>query len=645
MRQHGPLTSILVAVIAMPWLVFPQSNSQGDVVSSKGWSAHLVSVRQAEKLEMDLGNVMAYDSARLRGGDAFLLVSLRIDRGNAAADLTLSKKSVCVVDEQGGRFAMYGVFSGRTYDLRSPEISYTKSGDVTLIFCVSGGSSRYSLTLSDDFPPQPLSATETTGASEKPAQSRLVLPRVSAAPGDGSKVNITLRLGTEATAKRESTGLFSAFGSVVARDPNGRIVACGTTAQEVIDGVPVSILRGDFFVRSDLTLVGDFRWDGNRPGATHTIVGNITLFDYAFESSREDPLVFVLTEEGYQYKQGTGKVLDKTTGVTTLLPPPAMAVREPSQPEKAPTGASSVPPPAQSAKPKPLAVVPVPAKTAAPVGRVEPLRLDGEPFLDQNTVMVPLRGIFEWLGADVRYEAGRITALPGPGDTKREIRLRIGERKAFVNDAELPLAVAPTIRRGRTYVPLRFVSEALGASVAYDPEKRSVGIRHGDREAEVVLGVSSPQPSAAVTVAKTASPMGTNAFRPDLVVPDYLLLSVWAMSGGFVNDDLEKAAIPVLKKHGLINVRPKELIEYGEDSPAVMDWQAKLVLPSFGRNWVDPLFVALGRHGDFPAVSFRNGHTVAHLVKGRYQMSVSPGTEIQLSGVTWIFQKGKWVRR
>jgi hypothetical protein len=362
----------------------------------------------------------------------------------------------------------------------------------------------------------------------KPAEGRLVLPRVATAAGDGSNVKVTLRLGTEATAKREGTGLFSAFGSVVARDPNGRIVACGATAQEVIDGVPVSTLRGDFFVRSDLTLVGDFRWDGNKQGATHTILGSITLFDYAFESSREDPLVFLLTEEGYQYKQGTGKVLDTSTGVTTQLPPPVTPLPEPSQLTAAPTGGRSTVGPAKSAETKPRAATP----------------------------------------------------------------------------------------------------------------------------------------------AKTASPRGTQVFRPDIVVPDYLLLSVWAMTrsgaaalakGGFgkvevysaystssdrpsVNDRLEKAAMPLLKKHGLMGAKPKKLIGYGEDSPAVIDWQAKLVLPSFGRNWVDPLSVVLGRHGNLPAVSFRNGRAVARLVSGRYQMSVTPGTEIQVSGVTWAFQKGKWRR-
>lgn len=58
-----------------------------------------------------------------------------------------------------------------------------------------------------------------------------------------------------------------------------------------------------------------------------------------------------------------------------------------------------------------------------------------------------------------------------------EIILEIGSKTAYVNDKPIELDVAPFIESGRTFVPVRFISEALGCDVEWDSLTESVIIR------------------------------------------------------------------------------------------------------------------------------------------------------------------------
>jgi hypothetical protein len=94
------------------------------------------------------------------------------------------------------------------------------------------------------------------------------------------------------------------------------------------------------------------------------------------------------------------------------------------------------------------------------------------PIERAGRVFVPLRGVFERLGASVVYQAGVINAT-GNG---RDISLTIGSTQATVNGNPQVLDVAPFIVGASTYVPLRFVSQALGAAVNYDDSTTTVAI-------------------------------------------------------------------------------------------------------------------------------------------------------------------------
>lgn len=123
-----------------------------------------------------------------------------------------------------------------------------------------------------------------------------------------------------------------------------------------------------------------------------------------------------------------------------------------------------------------LAVV-APAPTAAQATvRVfvdgAPVSFDQPPIVVGSRVLVPLRGVFERMGATVSWEASTRTVIAIRTGTV--VELAIGRPSALVNDRLVALDVPPMIVAGRTLVPLRFISEALGAAVQYQEATRTV---------------------------------------------------------------------------------------------------------------------------------------------------------------------------
>lgn len=91
---------------------------------------------------------------------------------------------------------------------------------------------------------------------------------------------------------------------------------------------------------------------------------------------------------------------------------------------------------------------------------------DSEPHMSQNRVFVPLRGVFEQMGATVMWNGS--TRMVTARRANTDVQLTIGSRTAYVDGAPVALDVAPHMMNGRTMVPLRFISETLGADVRWD---------------------------------------------------------------------------------------------------------------------------------------------------------------------------------
>lgn len=99
---------------------------------------------------------------------------------------------------------------------------------------------------------------------------------------------------------------------------------------------------------------------------------------------------------------------------------------------------------------------------------------DQTPVIIEDRVLVPLRAIFESLGAEVYWnnDTRSVTATRG-GTT---IFLTIGSSILYKNEEAVYMDVPGQIIGDRTMVPLRAVSESLGSSVYWDNETRTVRI-------------------------------------------------------------------------------------------------------------------------------------------------------------------------
>lgn len=107
-----------------------------------------------------------------------------------------------------------------------------------------------------------------------------------------------------------------------------------------------------------------------------------------------------------------------------------------------------------------------------------PLQLDTKAYYKDNRTMVPLRGVFEAVGATVGWDNETQTAMIVKDDGSKIdfIFLQIGQTTAFVNSEAKTLDVPAEISNGRTMVPLRFVIDELGAKVEWIKETNTVAI-------------------------------------------------------------------------------------------------------------------------------------------------------------------------
>ncbi|HHP50445.1 MAG TPA: hypothetical protein ENM97_00785 [Moorella mulderi] len=104
----------------------------------------------------------------------------------------------------------------------------------------------------------------------------------------------------------------------------------------------------------------------------------------------------------------------------------------------------------------------------------QPRSLPAAPYLERGTAMVPFRFIGEELGAEVDYDnaAQKVSYLT----PEHRVELKIGSRQGVFDGRIEDLPVPPTLVNGTTMVPLRAVSEGLGAEVKWDEGTRTVTI-------------------------------------------------------------------------------------------------------------------------------------------------------------------------
>jgi hypothetical protein len=149
------------------------------------------------------------------------------------------------------------------------------------------------------------------------------------------------------------------------------------------------------------------------------------------------------------------------------------------------------------------------------------MSFDQPPIVQAGRVFVPLRSIFQQLGASVVYANGQINAT-GRG---RTVALTIGSTQATVSGQPVTLDVAPFVVGSRTLVPLRFVAQSLGASVNWNDANSTVTIDSGNNRNYRVS-------NANVNYISEAPPQLPEYQQPYAPAPNYIWTpGYWAWSG------------------------------------------------------------------------------------------------------------------
>ena len=92
--------------------------------------------------------------------------------------------------------------------------------------------------------------------------------------------------------------------------------------------------------------------------------------------------------------------------------------------------------------------------------------MDVAPIIVSSRTMLPVRYVAEALGATVVWDGDTSTATITTAGT--ELKITVGASEAVVNGQAVRLDSPAFIENSRTYMPVRFVAETLGATVAWD---------------------------------------------------------------------------------------------------------------------------------------------------------------------------------
>ncbi|MBT9165286.1 MAG: hypothetical protein DDT23_01301 [candidate division WS2 bacterium] len=110
-----------------------------------------------------------------------------------------------------------------------------------------------------------------------------------------------------------------------------------------------------------------------------------------------------------------------------------------------------------------------------------PFTMDSSPIIKDGRTFLPVRYVAEPLGANISWDnhTKKVTITLEP----TVLELWVGKPVARVNGKDTPIdsqnsRVVPIIINGRTLLPLRFISETLGAQVLWNERDRTISVNY-----------------------------------------------------------------------------------------------------------------------------------------------------------------------
>ncbi len=131
-----------------------------------------------------------------------------------------------------------------------------------------------------------------------------------------------------------------------------------------------------------------------------------------------------------------------------------------------------------------------------------------------GTILIPIRSMFEQMGATVAYDpASKTVDVTKPGS---DVKVTVGKPEVVINGETRPLDVPPEIYQGHVVVPVRVISEGMGAYVQWVPEKRLVVVRY--------IPPTPPPPPATPAPSPVPTPSPVPApYMDHFIAGDYII--------------------------------------------------------------------------------------------------------------------------
>ncbi len=107
----------------------------------------------------------------------------------------------------------------------------------------------------------------------------------------------------------------------------------------------------------------------------------------------------------------------------------------------------------------------------------DPLILEIPPQIEDGRALVPFKAIFEALGLNISWN--NYLRIATAYNEEISVSIKLNESFGNINGELIALDVPGQIKNGRTLVPLKFISEAFGNEVSWDPVKRLISIKSG----------------------------------------------------------------------------------------------------------------------------------------------------------------------
>ena len=109
---------------------------------------------------------------------------------------------------------------------------------------------------------------------------------------------------------------------------------------------------------------------------------------------------------------------------------------------------------------------------------------DTQPYIEEGRTLVPMRAIFEALGAYINWDQDTKTVVSYDPISDVSITMQVDSATIFVGETPIELDVPARLVNDRTVVPVRAVSEGMHSRVDWDESTRTVTITKDMEKAE-----------------------------------------------------------------------------------------------------------------------------------------------------------------